>query len=73
MKMEEVIDAMNGDDNDNDEKKKWSMEMMAQSWSNLLCMIFPAENAKVMAILMETESDVVNMGIYEGSQQMMTS
>ena len=47
--------------------------MMAQSWSNLLCIIFPAENANVMAILMETESDVVNMGIYEGSQQMMTS
>ena len=73
MKMEEVIDAMNGDDNDNEKKKKWSVHMMAQSWSNLLCIIFPAENANVMAILMETESDVVNMGIYEGSQQMMTS
>ena len=52
---------------------KRSMEMMAQSWSNLLCIIFPAENANVMAIPMETESDVVNMGIYDGSQQMMTS
>ena len=49
------------------------MEMMVQSWSNLLCIIFPAENANVMAIPMETESDVVNMGIYDGSQQMMTS
>ena len=47
--------------------------MMVQSWSNLLCIIVPAENAKVMAIPMETESDVVNMGIFEGSQQMMTS
>ena len=49
------------------------MEMMVQSWSNLLCIIFPAENANVMAFPIETESDVVNMGIYDGSQQMMTS
>ena len=54
-------------------RRKWSFDMMAQSWDNLLCIIFPAENANVMAILMETESDVVNMGSYEGSQQMMTS
>ena len=71
MKMEEVIDAMN--EMIMIRRGKWSFDMMAQSWSNLLCIIFPAENAKVMAILMETESDVVNMGIYEGSQQMMTS
>ena len=71
MKMEEVIDAMN--EMIMIRRGKWSFDMMAQSWSNLLCIIFPAENAKVMAILMETESDVVNMGIYDGSQQMMTS
>ena len=52
---------------------KCSIDMMAQSWSNLLCIIFPAENANVMAIPMETGSDVVNMGIHDGSQQMMTS
>ena len=52
---------------------KCSIDMMAQSWSNLLCIIFPAENANVMAFPIETESDVVNMGIYDGSQQMMTS
>ena len=54
-------------------RRKWSFDLMAQSWSNLLCIIFPAENANVMAFPIETESDVVNMGIYDGSQQMMTS